>query len=378
MIEVLEKVQGKTERQRELVRAIRDRSVELVGAFGPSGTGKSFLTLTQALLLLGRGEYEKLVVGRPVIGVTFEERISSGGSIEAYKEHVREYILDIVGSLDPSLREHVDKLISTGKIEIIDPVFLRGRTFDRSIIFVDDIQNTTIEAVIEAITRVGIDSKLIIAGDPVFQHLYPGASRTAVEAWEILRGERGSAVIDLGISDVVRPGARRGLRLLLESALRRRRMSETERRVYDAIRLYAPDADVITVISLVDAKKRLEIESSHVPDVVIIVKPGHVARTIGTGGERIERVEEDTGLMPRVVELTLDFKQYIRAVHPVSWIHKHVVHADLAGPYVVVRVPQRYLGAILGQKGVYARFMDLFFRELLGIGFRVEEARKRS
>jgi len=377
VVKILETVRGETEKQRRLVEALRDKSIQLIGVFGPSGTGKSYLTLSQALLLLARGDYEKIVVGRPVVGVTFEDRVASSSSMEVYREHIRDYLTDIAGSIHPGLVPYVDDLIREGRIEIVDPTFLRGRTFDRAFIFMDDIQNTSIETVIEAITRIGVDSKLVVAGDPVFQHLYPGASRTAVLAWEILRNERDSFVVDLGISDVVRPGARRGLRLLLESALRRRELDDTEKLVLETYRMYAPDADIITVISLLDAKKTLNIEAGHVPDAVVIVKPGHVGRAIGTGGERIERVQEDTGLMLRIVELTLNFREYFRAVHPVAWIHKHIIEADLAGPYLVVKVPPRYLGPMLGQKGVYARFMDYFFRALLGVGLRVVEASKK-
>ncbi len=365
-------VEPKTPNQERLLNAIRDRNVVLVGAFGPSGTGKSYLTLAASLDLVAKGEYEKLVVGRPVIGVTQGEQVTAAKSIEAYKEHVRGYLLDLAASIAPVLPGIVDEMIREEKIEIADPQFLRGRTFDRSIVFLDDVQHTSIEAVVEAITRLGIDSKLIIAGDPVFQHLYPDANNTAVLAWEILRNEKDAVVIDLGIKDVVRPGARRGLRLLLETSLRRRKLSEAEKAVVSAYKLYAPDADIITVISLDDLKKNFEITAEHVPDALVIVKPGHVARAIGTGGERISSVEEDTGLTLRVVELTLEFREYFRAIHPVSWIHKHIIDADLAGPYFVVRIGRKNLGPMLGQKGYYARFMESFLKRAFGIGLRVE------
>ncbi|MCE4624443.1 MAG: PhoH family protein [Desulfurococcales archaeon] len=374
--ELLMNVEPKTDNQRKLVGLLRDERVDLIGAFGPSGTGKSYLVLSQALLQVLEGKYDKLVLGRPVIGVTYREQISSARSLEVYRHHVLDYLKDLASSISPKLPAIVEEMVENGKIEIADPVFLRGRTFDRSFIFLDDVQNTTIEVVIEAITRLGIKSKLVVAGDPVFQHLYPDASNTAVLAWEILRNEENAEVVDLGIKDVIRPGAKRGLRLLLESVLRRRAMDDTEKLVANTYKLYAPDADIITVINLTDAKKTFEIESENVPDALVIVKPGHVGRAIGTGGERIGKVEEDTGLMLRVVELTLNFKEYFRAIHPVSWIHARIIDADLAGPYLVVKIPRKHLGPMLGQKGAYAKFMEAFLRKTFGVGLRVEEAER--
>ena len=375
VLDTLGNIEGKTPNQRSLVKALRDKNLSLVGVFGPSGTGKTYLTLAQGLYTLARGEYERLIVGRPIVGVTLQEQVSSSRSLETYKLHVREYLFNIASSINPELPSYVAGLIERGRIEIVDPVFMRGRTFDKSFIFIDDIQNTSIEIIVEAITRIGIKSKLVVAGDPVFQHLYPGANRTAVLAWEILRNEKDSYVADLGIKDVIRPGAKRGLRLLLESSLRRRKLEDAEQAVLEAFHMYAPDADIITAINLIEAKKSFNITAQHVPDILVLVKPGHVGRAIGTNGDRIRRVESDTGLQLRVVELTLNFTDYFRAVHPVAWIHKHIVDADLRGPYLVVKVKRNNLGPILGQRGSYARFMEYLFGKLFGVGFRVEEAK---
>jgi phosphate starvation-inducible PhoH-like protein len=376
--EALTKIKPETPGQERLYRALLNTDLPLVGAFGPSGTGKSYLAIAAGLRLLLEGKYSKLVIAKPIIGVTFTEQVTSAESLESYRELVKGYLLDIANSISPDLTGLIENLISGEKIEIADPLFLRGRTFDRSLIILDDVQNTSIEAVIEAITRLGISSKLVIAGDPVFQHLYPTASNTAVLSWEILRNEEEAEVVDLGVKDVVRPGARRGLRLLLETALRRRSLEEPEKLVLNTYKLYAPDADIITVLSVTDAKKAFNITAEHVPDALVIVKPGHVGRAIGVGGERIEKVQEDTGLSLRVVELTLDFKEYFRAIHPVSWIHSRIVDADLAGPYLVVKIGRRHLGPMLGQKGSYAKFMEAFLKKAFGVGLRVEEAEEHK
>ncbi|OYT51698.1 MAG: phosphate starvation-inducible protein PhoH, partial [Desulfurococcales archaeon ex4484_217_2] len=98
------------------------------------------------------------------------------------------------------------------------------------------------------------------------------------------------------------------------------------------------------------------------------------------GGERINKLEEEVGLRIRGIELTLDFKELVRAIHPVSWIHKHVIDADFAGPNMVFKVRSSEFGPFVGQKGFYVKFMDLVLRKLIGVGARaleVEEKRRR-
>jgi phosphate starvation-inducible protein PhoH len=110
-----------------------------------------------------------------------------------------------------------------------------------------------------------------------------------------------------------------------------------------------------------------------VPDALIVVKEGHLGRIIGRGGERIEAIEADTGLKIRAVELTLDFKPFVRAIHPVSWVYKFITDIDFAGPDLAVRVETDGFGAFVGQKGFHVKFLDAVMRKLLGVGVRARE-----
>lgn len=113
------------------------------------------------------------------------------------------------------------------------------------------------------------------------------------------------------------------------------------------------------------------------PDALIIVKEGHMGRLIGQGGERISQIEEDTGLRVRGIPLTLDFRELIRAIHPVSWIHKYIHDTDFAGPLLRLEVAKGNLGPLMGQRGVYIRFIDEIVKRLLGIGVYVIEVEER-
>eukprot|EP01036_Dinobryon_divergens_P002793 gene2793-3674_t len=59
----------------------------------------------------------------------------------------------------------IDAMISSGKIEISPLGFMRGRTFDNAFIIADEMQNSTPEQMKMFLTRIGMDSKMIITGD---------------------------------------------------------------------------------------------------------------------------------------------------------------------------------------------------------------------
>ena len=366
---VFEKLEPKTPGQEELKEALVSEK-DLVGVFGPTGTGKSLFSIIYAISRVAEGDYQRVVLARPVIDVVSGREVTILSDPETYRRLAAEYLMDIVGGFLGA--EVVKKLLSDERLILVDPHFLRGRTFDNSVIIIDDAQSIPPEAIVEIITRLGSNSKLIVAGDPVFQRTAEAGRDGASLAREILQNEPTAVVVDMGIKDIVRPGARRGIKLLLELQMRRRELSETERRILETARLHAPDADIITIIDLQDMKRAWEITSEHVPDALIIVKEGHLGRLIGRGGERIQKIEGDLGLKLRAIEFTLDFKELVRAAHPVSWIHKHVVDFDFAGPQLRVKVYSDYMGPMLGQKGVHIRFFDEMVKKLVGVGVYVE------
>ncbi len=361
-------VEPKNEKQRLALDALYDTRISLVGLFGPTGTGKSLLALAVGASQVAANTYSKLVVSKPLIDVVSGEPARIVDQRE-YEFHILDYITDVL-----SIIKNKDKIIDQikDKIEIVQPFYIRGRTFDNSFIILDDAQNLPAEIAVETITRLGRNSKLVLIGDPILQTRME--NNAAILGRNILREEEDSFVIDFGTKDIVRPGARRGLRLLFELRLRERRLAPEEKRVIESLRLYAPDADIITVVSLLNAKKQFNIAASHVPDALVIVKRGHVARAIGTRGERIRSVEEDTGLSLRVIELALNFKEYFRAIHPVAWIHSKIIDADLEGPVITVYVRREDLGPLLGQKGAYAKFMNYFFKTCFNAEMLVREA----
>ncbi|MCD6113942.1 MAG: PhoH family protein [Thermoprotei archaeon] len=364
--------------QEELLSVLKDRSYDIVGVFGPTGTGKSLLSIAYGISEVIKGNCRRFIIARPLIDIVSEREVTAIELGKLYYELSAAYIRDILSEFIEW--GTVENLIKEEKVLLVDIHFLRGRTFDDTIIFLDDAQNVPPESSLELLMRMGNNSRMIIAGDPVFQKNPEIQVDGATLLREALIGEENAAVVDLGIKDIVRIGAKRGIKLLLEIRMRKRKLNELEMRIYDAAKTYAPDADIVTVIEFLEEKKKFEITSEHTPDALIIVKEGHLGRLVGRGGERINKLEEEVGLRIRGIELTLDFKELVRAIHPVSWIHKHVIDADFAGPNMVFKVRSSEFGPFVGQKGFYVKFMDSVLRKLVGVGARaleVEEKRRR-
>jgi phosphate starvation-inducible PhoH-like protein len=379
---VLDSIVPQSEGQKRLVESLKNEAYSIVGIFGPTGSGKSLFSLAYGIDAVSNGKFKRFLVIKPVVDVVTGEELTLAKAGEEYLRLVREYIVDVIGPF-VDLRK-INELISSEKLLLADGHYLKGRTFDDTLIFVDDAQHVKLETLLEVIVRLGNRSRLIIAADPIFQ-TFRGVHQDHVTTLrEILLSETNAVVVDLGVEDVVRAGAKTGLRFLLEYILRVRKLTESETKTYQVIKMHSPDADVITVLDVEEVAKKYGISSEHVPKYLVVVKAGHLGRLVGKGGERIEAIEKELGGRVRGLELDLDLTNYIRAVHPVSWIWKRV-KVDLMGSYLAIKVERENLGPLMGQKGTYIRFLDEVTNKLMNLGVRVipivseeKETKKKS
>jgi phosphate starvation-inducible protein PhoH len=362
--------------QERLINVLKDDSNEVVGVFGPTGTGKSFITVIYGISAVLGGKFKRLIIARPLIDITSGRLESPEELGDLYYRVAGQYLYDIMGDMVP--RDDMEKMLRDGKVIVTDVNYLRGRTFDESLILLDDAQHAPPENAAEVLMRMGRNARLIIAGDPILQRPLGIEKDGATLMREVLLNEERAMVVDLGLKDIVRPGAKRGLKLMFELRLRKRSLSDEERKLVDTIRVHAPDADVVTVASFRDIKESLEIKSENAPDALIVAKEGYLGRVVGKGGERIKAIENDSGFrLIRTVEMSLDFKQWIRTMHPVGWITKHIVDVDFAGPELQVML-RKEMGAFVGPRGVYIRLLDRAFKRLLNIGVRAIEEGQSS
>lgn len=156
-------VKPKTENQKKLVKAIKENEITI--ASGLPGSGKTFLSISEALKLLKSVElpYKKIILVKSVTTLKDEEIGFLKGTMEEKMEPFMDSFLDnfskIIGeTLTNKLREQ-------GYIQIKPIAYVRGRSIDNSIIIIDEAQNINLDNMRTLMTRIGDNSKLIILGD---------------------------------------------------------------------------------------------------------------------------------------------------------------------------------------------------------------------
>jgi predicted ribonuclease YlaK len=180
---------------------------------GSAGTGKTFILLHLALkaVLDKSTPYDKVVLVRSLlpsrdIGFlpgTLQEK--SDLYQDPYRILVR-YLFEMPTEQDFS--QLYDKLIGQGSLEFYSTSFLRGQTFDRSIIIVDEASNLVFQELDTIMTRVGQDSKICFAGDMAQSDLRKhNGDRSGYNNFQAILNEMEEfVVIDFDIGDIIRSG----------------------------------------------------------------------------------------------------------------------------------------------------------------------------
>lgn len=174
---------------------------ELVFGIGPAGTGKTYLAVAHAAVLLERGLVERIILSRPAVEAG--ERL--GFLPGDMKEKVDPYLRPLYDALyDVMPGEKVERAIGAGAIEIAPLAFMRGRTLARAAVILDEAQNTTPMQMKMFLTRLGENSRMIVTGDPTQIDLPPNTRSGLVEALRVLDGVPGIVTVRFNDSDVVR------------------------------------------------------------------------------------------------------------------------------------------------------------------------------
>jgi len=174
---------------------------DIIFALGPAGTGKTYLAVAQAVQQLVAGSVERLILSRPAVEAG--ERL--GFLPGDMKEKVDPYLRPLYDALYDMLpNEQVERRIASGEIEIAPLAFMRGRTLADAFVILDEAQNTTPAQMKMFLTRFGMNSRMVVCGDPQQVDLpEPGRSGLA-DAVGRLEGVEGIATVRFGAADVVR------------------------------------------------------------------------------------------------------------------------------------------------------------------------------
>ena len=152
----------KNEKQKDLVRLLKDNSKKIIFVTGPAGTGKTLFATECGIQNFLNKSIDKLIFTRPSVCVDEDLGYLPGTLEEKMSPFVRP-IYDVLETfLNP---KEVQNLMEEKKIEISPLGFMRGRTFKNSWIVADEMQNSTVSQMKMLLTRIGENSRLIITGD---------------------------------------------------------------------------------------------------------------------------------------------------------------------------------------------------------------------
>ena len=181
-------------------------------AYGVAGTGKTFITLYNALreVLDPETPYEKIYIVRSLVS-TREIGFLPGDHEDKsflyqipYKNMVK-YMFEMPSEADFEML--YGNLKTQDTIGFWSTSFIRGTTFDKAIIIVDEFQNLNFHELDSIITRVGENSKIMFCGDATQSDLVKTNERNGIISFmEILRNMSSVDIIEFGIEDIVRSG----------------------------------------------------------------------------------------------------------------------------------------------------------------------------
>jgi phosphate starvation-inducible PhoH-like protein len=162
----LQKITTKNAAQKHFLRAIESNEYDYVFGIGPCGTGKSLLAIYSAIKGLREGRYKRIVFVRANVFVKDEMDVGAiPGTLEdKYAPHFAP-MLDNLREIGVT-KAYVARLIEADLLELLPVQWTRGRSFNDTIVILDEAQNCTPSQMITVMSRLGRDSKLIVIGDP--------------------------------------------------------------------------------------------------------------------------------------------------------------------------------------------------------------------
>ncbi len=189
----------RSENQLRLVKSYKEN--DMIFAVGPAGSGKTYTAIALAVRALKNKEVKKLILCRPAVEAGEKLGFLPGDmkdKIDPYLQPLYDALEDMIPP--QKLKEYMELNI----IQIAPLAFMRGRTLNDAVVILDEAQNTTIPQIKMFLTRMGMNTKMIITGD-LTQIDLPSSTRSGLShAMQILHEIKGIGIIEMNKKDIVR------------------------------------------------------------------------------------------------------------------------------------------------------------------------------
>lgn len=192
-------ITARSENQLKLVQAYAEN--DMLFAIGPAGSGKTYTGIALAVRALKNKEIRKIILSRPAVEAGEKLGFLPGDM----KEKIDPYLQPLYDALEEMIPPgKLRELMDTGIIQIAPLAFMRGRTLNDAVVILDEAQNTTSAQIKMFLTRMGMNTKMIVTGDRTQIDLPPSQKSGLIEAMQILKGIKGIAFIEMNKKDIVR------------------------------------------------------------------------------------------------------------------------------------------------------------------------------
>ncbi|WP_312324558.1 PhoH family protein [Soonwooa sp.] len=192
-------IKAKTSNLKKLVKTTDKK--DMVFAIGPAGTGKTYTSVALAVRALRDKEVKRIILTRPAV----EAGESLGFLPGDLKEKLDPYLQPLYDALrDMIPHEKLEGFMEKKVIEVAPLAFMRGRTLDDAFVILDEAQNTTHSQMKMFLTRMGMNAKFIITGDPSQVDLPKNQQSGLRESMRILKDVEEIGFVYLTEEDVVR------------------------------------------------------------------------------------------------------------------------------------------------------------------------------
>jgi phosphate starvation-inducible PhoH-like protein len=196
------KIKYKTQKQKNFANLIKEKEITICG--GPAGCGKSYLAIATGLELVQEpnNPYHKLIIVKPVV--------EAGEKIGLLPGTLAEKLEPVLASSVDILDKIIGKVnrIKLEKTEVLfyEPLaYMRGKTFDNSVVIIEEAQNMSPEQMKTVLTRIGENSKFVISGDLDQSDRYHDVKSTGLyDALEKHKNIEEIGFFEFDVNDIVR------------------------------------------------------------------------------------------------------------------------------------------------------------------------------
>ena len=187
-----------TPNQKKFAKAIEEN--QIIVCTGPAGTAKTFVTIYSSLELLSMREFDKIITTKPAQESGEKLGFLPGDIDEKMAPYMESFLLTLEKMIG---KFETKNMVDKGLIEARPLAYMRGSTFDRSIMILDEAQNCDLRQLILFVTRMGETSKVIICGDVEQYDIAKGQSGLN-DFIKILGGIKGATQFNFERGDIVR------------------------------------------------------------------------------------------------------------------------------------------------------------------------------